>query len=767
MSGSKRKGTIAVRVLSERVAELFCEPAHRVAILAGPAWSGKSAALAQADSATAMTAVLYRIGDDHLDLFGFARGLAEAIAPHVRGPVESYSAIFERISGGDDRVSGILRWFCAHVPHFERVIAIDNAERVSEHVQIAQLLGRLVEESGLRWLISTRRTGRLPVGTWMARGLMGIPVDTSPQNGARAIDIESMLDTLTDADRDFIERAAELPRMEAVLLRDVGIRNAGERLADFVDRFSLFFEAGSPPTLRYDVRHAIKRRLRRDNPGRYLDAVRAAGTALERRHDLSEALSMYVRELQSDAADQLLQRHGLDVWESVASDTVERALSLLPSESSSNATVLALRAAAASRSGRYDVSEALYVNAIVVSSGSMKHRISYAYGCDLLRRSRWDCAGVFEKLLTDVGLEIGLEAAIRSALAQVYAARGDGLHASEQSLRAIELIRGSGDIRLADIVRTRAAYAAFYARRDMRAAHELATAALESAWRHHAYVTAAGALSILYNVACENDDSPAVRDYLAKLAFCGQRVGNIDFQSYALMARLEFEVEAHDESAIARTMESLRSFDIHYEQVVTSDVFLPSEALRMSWNGRFVEACELLQPSIDQQIGRDFKALRHAQIALYAAAGDRLEIASAHLETLIELLPSLVATDHKTIRAQIYGALTASLLGRQNEAAAMFDGIRSGCDAFPRLRAFCRSAVALHCLWNGERTEDELRAAIAELSHLHGAGFAFMISRLPMATAIRQRLRPGSKRSLPVSRILALLERYTEIPIYA
>lgn len=753
------------RRLSETLAGVACNTSSPpITIVVGPAGSGKSTALLEVQRSCDRVCVV-RLNDDNVSLFGFVRGVADALAPHVRGPAQSFAALHERLGSVPEPVTAIARWLIAHLADAHLTLAIDRFERVASEARIVALIEAVAQERrGLRWILSTRRMGVLPLDSWMSRDLMAMPYELPPTT--HRADMMLQFASLRPKHRDLVEKTIELPSLDLQLLNALGIDGAAETLRHIRGAHPELFEAGDALEYRYDLREACIERLRREDLPHYGQIVRATGALLEQQRRFEDALKLYIRTLQIEPLYRLLEAYGLEIWETVAPDTLDVALRLVPRETQpQSGIVLALRAAAASRAGRHDISETLYVNAMEISQGDVRSRIAYAYGCDMLRRNRNEAVDVLRPLAGE-RMTPAREAAVRSALAQAYCMRDDRERASEEAACALELCGSFDDRWTTALVCTRVAYVAFYAEGDFDQAAQLAQHGLSLAESCRAYVTAVGALSLLYNVSCEDDDPAQACAYLRQMAAHSEKIGNVAFASYALLAELEFQVEAFDLDAIAHAKKTLASFDVHYEEQATSEALLPSEALQLTWQGDFGAAYRLLEPSIARQQGEDFKALRTATVALYAAASDALELAASLTEEALHALNRLDMDGQKSIRARIFTALALSMLGQSEMADHLFDDIATGVAHYPRLCILANTAQLIHRLWNGDSVGADLIGVLADARQQRFGGLAAMLARLPMHIAVRERVASNARRATAsYSKIVPLLERYHDVPL--
>jgi hypothetical protein len=258
---------------------------------------------------------------------------------------------------------------------------------------------------------------------------------------------------------------------------------------------------------------------------------------------------------------------------------------------------------------------------------------------------------------------------------------------------------------------------------------------LAQALQARAYTVAAGAASLVYDIARERDRPREAIAALDLLADCGIKLGNVGFQSYALIAMLEFHVEAGDLPKITHALETLRAFDISYESLGTSESLVVAEAIQRSWRGEFASAYELLEPTALQAVGEDYRALREAHLAFFAAGAHRLPAAREHIERAAALLETLDASTHKAVRARILLGIASSACADSAGANRHFTACAEAATSFPRLAAVRDGAMLLHQALQAVDEAGALRCAFAQMNARGAGGFAMMFNAFPRSAA--------------------------------
>lgn len=707
------------------------EPRQRLLTISGPPQSGKSRAVADFVRRCGTDAFTVSLTEEDTGFFAFIFALVHSMGPIARGAQLSFNAMQARLST-PDAMDQIVAWLCAHVDA-NAWIALDNVELLEPRSPVSDFLLAMVERCPrIRWL-------------FVGRSLDALPFDALFESVAvDALAPTRVLTRLDETERELLASVAPLrtlePRLIEAILGDAGVLLT-RRL---YERLPVLFEVDTSVRLHRDVRRALLEELQSTGESVLQSAVVRCGAALEVYEFYEELVQMYLRNRAFSPLEDLMSRRGLVLADHVNADTLDAALQVVSSDSPG---VRSLQAILASRRGQYDLAEQLFQSAARAAPQPLAAQIEYAYGCDLLRRNRVDCARIFERLLDENVPGAPHQSEIRSALAQAYVLREHLPAALEQIKFALHVSPDGAD---SGIVKTRAAYVYFYAANDLALTERIASEALAQALRARTYTVAVGAASLVYNVACERDRPSEAVAALNLLADCGIKLGNIGFQSYAVMAMLEYHVEAGDLLQIAHGIATLRSFDVSYESLAATEALVAAEAMQRSWRGEFESAYELLLPTAAQALGDDYRALREAQLAFFAAGARRYHAAREHAGRALRLLDAIDQATHKAVRGRIMLALAMSALEERAGANEQLARCAESASRFPRLAAVRDCAVLIHQWIQGDADADALSDAFA-LMHRRGAGgFAMMFDEFP-----RPSPRPESSRATSGRRLIA------------
>lgn len=686
-------------------------PVPRVLAIAGPPYSGKSRALSQFIRRCGVDAFELPLTQHDTTLFTFIFSLVQCMGPVARGAQLSFTAMQTQLTSAAC-IPQIVSWLSSHIDG-NAWVAVDNVELLDRDSPPVRLLREMVDRiPRIRWVFSGRSLERLPIETWKSQAYCPSPFMTQAIECAPLTDVLARLDT---PELEILAALAPLRTLESALIGamvgDTGtllVRRSYQRAPEL-------FEIDGSLRLHRDVRDVLLARLAARGNGALQSAIARCGAALEAFECFEELLQLYLRNDAHDELKGLLARRGLSLADNVNAQTLDAALRAVPDDS---AGARSMEAMLASRRGQYDLAEHLFESASREAPQPLAAQIQYAYGCDLLRRDRPDSGPIFERLLNENVPGAVHQSEIRSALAQAHVLSEQPVAALEQIKFALHVLGPGAD---AGVVKTRAAYVYFYAARDLTLAERFASNALAQALQERAYTVAVAAASLVYNIACERDCPDEAIAALNLLADCGVKLGNAGCQMYALIGMLQHYVEAGDVDRISRVRDTLRSFDISYESLAASEALVTAEAMQRSWRGEFAAAYELFEPTVPQGIGQDYRALREAQLAFFAAAAARIDASRRHAARSLAALDTLNPHRNKAVRARILLGIALSACGDAAAADEQFHHCAEPSLPFARISTVRDGAICVHRFLQGDRDDIAFADACARI-HAGGAG---------------------------------------------
>ncbi len=785
----------------ERISKrLAAGAALPVTLLAAPAGYGKSIALDDYLRGVDGEVLRFNVRRSHGSLTRFVRALAAALEPTLPRIGQSLSIAHERATQSAKPCDVLATWLAEHLDGKPRTLVIDDFHHCEGERGVADLISSAVERTraNVRWIVATRSSADLPVATWMARGDTDLPIDESmlrftPPEAERvgrliapriaAATIAQLLDVTGGAPAVFtfgLHTIAQEPQIAERLLlgggepfgrfadevfsrfspteRKLLIETAAfpeidERLLGSVDEASPWLAAveSAAPQI-FEIRDgrrqyhslflgALRGHLSELGGDAAREAAKRAALALERAGRIGEALAIYVRERQDAELVRVIEAHGFAFLEAGYGESIHEAINALdPLVQMTSSVVLAIKAMSESTTGRFDTAESWFQLALDRAADPLRAQIAYQYGTHLLRFFRREAVGVFEAIVAGESVSGTLRAYVLAALGPAYVFERRSEDAWGSACEALVLAKSLAVPHVLAKTHHQAAYVALYSG-DAKRAKELASVSLAVATEHGYFDIAAGALSVLYNVASDLEDDPVESlRLLEAVGDCAAKSGSLINQLISLVAALEIEIERNNEDVAELIDEKLRALDVSFAGRTTYEALLPTQALRASWTGDFVGAYRLLVNSADQQWSADRRALRHAEVAAYAAAAGLDGEAATALRLAQESLAEISGVDLRVQRARLFMTLAAVVLGRTELAAETLAAIDATPEALsPRLLALRRALGALYERYRGARNHHELLAYLSEMGEHGFAGIARALTMLPLAdNAVRR-----------------------------
>ena len=238
-----------------RLTALLAESAlTSVELLIAPPGYGKTTVLreyAGGDPDVALVAL-----HEDTDLESFVR---EVIAAAVPSALRSVGALFE---SPDDRSveDRAADWLVSRLHAFGGTVIVDDFQRASADEAVARVLAATIAATHgrVRWIVSSREAPRFPMGSWIARGWMGLPI--TGEDLAFTLDeaeaLAASLDIAVDAGRARLDRRGYAGladrRADRAGLTGAQTRSGSRRACKRAKRFSRYcaMRSGSRSTSR-------------------------------------------------------------------------------------------------------------------------------------------------------------------------------------------------------------------------------------------------------------------------------------------------------------------------------------------------------------------------------------------------------------------------------------------------------------------------------------------------------------------------------------
>ena len=304
--GTIETGGVFVPIMRRRVIERIASAAmQRVVLIVAPAGYGKSVALGQYLETLSEPYLRYDVLAENAGLLGFLRGFADAvreIAPDARGTL---AGAYEKNAGAASPGNDLALWMHSHLRGYRGVIAIDDLQVAQSDREVTRFLTSLIERTKgrVQWIVASRATTGLPIGTWLAYGESDLAIDEHDlkfsveeakdaarafklgvrdeelfellhltdgwatamtfalRSSTRSVDLrnissmtremvyrylaEQVYQTLSDEERRFIETAALLPEINLDVMIAAGFDRASALLKDLRERVAFIHEDDS------------------------------------------------------------------------------------------------------------------------------------------------------------------------------------------------------------------------------------------------------------------------------------------------------------------------------------------------------------------------------------------------------------------------------------------------------------------------------------------------------------------------------------------
>ncbi len=790
--------------LNDRLARAARFP---VTVLVAPAGFGKSVALRDYIETARLDVVRAEVGRDDTTLLLFARGLAEALAPLAPDARTAFPAAQERIAAADDPVRELAGWFAEHLKRSVGTVVVDDLHHAAADPRAVALLVQIVERTAdrIRWIVASRSDAGLPIATWIGYGRMDLPInedellltreealaaaevddagaDPTEVEALRALTggwpvamgialrarthafdlmsaasgtremvyrylAEQVFAALTHAQQRFLLGTAVLPSFDEATADALGMP-PGQ--LDALRRSVTFITAAADGRFRYHdlFRDFLERELRRLGATAWFDAHVGAGALLEGRGDDAAAVAVYTKVGAVDEIAAIVARTGIALLERGAADMLAQALDALPERTrAENAAVLGVRAMIDANGGAFDVAERGFLAAIErAGDEDLRIALVHRYAIALVRHDR-DCVPLLEPYAANDALPASLRVPLLGTLATGYVRAGRVPEALAVAADALDRAESLGDEARARLYQ-QVAYVYQFGTPPYERARRYATMAAELAAARGLFEVAARAFSVLYFVTGEDDDPIATLAILDKLGESARKGASSQARMFGVVASYAIEVERGDDEALARLDREFADAS-GAPQTTRAQALLPALALRATWEGDFRLAYELIAGTTHEQPSDERRAIRGAEIALYAfASGSHDEGERAREETLAAIDRATRPT-FRVVRAHLILALGELVRGRASSAHRhLSEAERLQTPAMRRVRALANAVRTLERVVLEQAEPALLAGALERLRGEHLGGLARMLDALPLARAEE----PGYTRLTPSER---------------
>jgi ATP/maltotriose-dependent transcriptional regulator MalT len=633
-------------------------------------------------------------------------------------------------------------WLTEALDRFEGTLAVDGLERASADVVSCIVAAIERTKSRVAWILATRSTTGLPIGTWLAYGDCEFAVDAGDlqftieelaevaRGCAPSLDdddlgeilsltggwpagirialhalartdrrdlqatvreashrywSEQVFAAISNDERTLLAFAAALPEIDAGVLERAGCSNALERLEAFRARTGLLQELTSG-TYRCTVlfldflRHQTALRGTGEREAIHLGAARA----LEAAGNVEAALTSYVTARSNADTLRVLETSGFDLLERGRGDATASAIrSLDDTTRRTNGRILALRGVLQSLAGNPVRAEVLLRRSIFLSQGDRDLAASITIRLSLVMTNRGaPIADLLLPIANDSTQSASRRGEALSLLAAQRALAGDMNQAREAVERVRKLLSNIDSDSVRAKVLQRIGVAAVYIGETEEAREALVQSA-ELSMELQLYSLASRAYANLSNLMLHRFDDVGWQLWYAEQAsMAALKAGNIFDVETASLQLLDAELRSgriDRSSTIENQLAEMRAPDQSRAQYL-----VPSKALRLAWEGEFDRAHAVLTPCWRKLHHELDRVVSGAQCALYLAL-DRKRQASVTLASeVLSLLKSIDPEGPFCVRslamAQLCCAVAEAINGRFMHAERISQRIGASTD---------------------------------------------------------------------------------------
>jgi ATP/maltotriose-dependent transcriptional regulator MalT/DNA-binding CsgD family transcriptional regulator len=767
----------------ERLSVLLAEPAlTSVALVIAPPGYGKTTVLR--DYAAGDPDAVYVALPEAADLEAVVRAILAAAAP---AGLRSIGALFANPAerNFEERAA---EWLVSRLRRVHGALIVDDLHRAAGDERVVRVLAAAIAATHgrMRWIVSSREAPRFPMGSWIARGWMGLPLTsddlrfTPDESAALAADLGL---TVSSADLATIvddtlgwpigvrlalglvarKRSAGLTRMQTrdalyALLEDevwqpldadvrrliaaavlvpapaistllaAGFPDARTAMATVFERVPFVQPIDDDAFSIHDLfREFVISRTPRETESN--EGAARMGAALLGEGNAADGLRLLVAAGRADDVVLALAEHAFDLLETGNRAVVNAGLALLAERGRNDEGVaLAIRGALAFSDGSGSNSANLFARAIKRDlPPGMRSEVSRRLALSYANRGMMDEAiTVLQSLGT--GAETFVDDRLENQALELGFSVAAGKYGPGEAARRIAEI----ELRLADLspatqvrVLQRLGNAALYSG-DLESAERLSQDAALLASELGMDTFAALAYGTLYSVAGLSDpDMSRARSYLRSQADAAERAANTALRVYAL--RGQYIIAAMNaEFAEAQALESMLSSLVDARSYRNAFIFRFAHALQNVAQSNVAKAEATMRSMPPSLLSPAQQLRREAFLVVLQLLNHERAAAAAGLERALLTEASLDQLSRLEIAyAYTFRGIAYWALDRPAQARKSFEFDMAGLPQRDRvlIDAFRRLSALPHPLPNAD--------AIPEIcSTLGGAGFGAYVELL-------------------------------------
>ncbi len=684
--GKIETGGVFVPIVRRRVIDRIASAAmQRVVLIVAPAGYGKSVALRHYLDSLSEPHVRYDVLSENGGLLGFLRGFADAvaeIAPDARGTL---AGAYEKNAGSQSPGSDLALWMHSHLRSYRGVIAIDDLQVAQGDREVARFLTSLIERTKgrVQWIIASRATSGLPIGTWLAYGESDLAIDEHDlkfsieeakeaarafklgvrdeelhellqltdgwaaamtfalRSSTRSVDLrnissmtrdmiyrylaEQVYQTLNPEEQQFIETAAMLPDIDLDVMVAAGFDRASALMEDLRGRVAFIHEYEPGRYRLHDLfRDFARHQMKLRGSGAQRERLSYLGQVLEESGDIAQALRLYVDSSATDDALRVLETHGVRLLDTGFADDLDN-LTAAPLGSSyeKHPVVVGLRGLLDLARGRYEEADRRILrSARSISSGELRAQMLLRLAVYRVTYTSSSPIDLLSSLLDGQSIPEAIRAESEALFASWYVKSGESTRARELVVSAErQAARLENEEWLPRIIYRIGI--AHYDLGDVSDARRLLSEAAELASRSALWGVASRAFRNLANIAIfVESDTAASLWFAQQAAASATRAGDYADLQNALIAMLSLETRRGNGDRAMQVEKQLVELASR-DSLVQSAFLASSQAHRHAWAGRYADAHRLFGSIIDRQPHIPDRALVRASCALVLALDGR------------------------------------------------------------------------------------------------------------------------------------------------
>ncbi|HTZ55020.1 MAG TPA: LuxR C-terminal-related transcriptional regulator [Candidatus Acidoferrum sp.] len=705
--GKIETGGVFVPIVRRRVVDRIASAAmQRVVLIVAPAGYGKSVALRHYLDSLSEPHVRYDVLSENAGLLGFLRGFADAVAevaPDARGTL---AGAYEKNAGSQAPGSDLALWMHSHLRSYRGIIAIDDLQVAQGDREVARFLTSLIERTKgrVQWIIASRATSGLPIGTWLAYGESDLAIDEhdlkfsieeakeaarafklgvrddelaellqltdgwatamtfAMRSSTRSVDLrnissmtremiyrylaEQVYQTLSPQEQQFIETAAMLPEIDLDVMVAAGFDQAAALIEDLRARVAFIHEYEPGRYRLHDLfRDFARYQIQLRGSGAQRERLARLGEILEQSGSVAQALRLYVDSNAADDALRILATHGARLLDSGFSDEVEAlATAQLGSAFEKSPVVLGLRGLIDLMRGRFDEGDRKIARS-VRSIDALQLRAHLALRL-AVHRLNHDASplDLLSHLLADPAITAPIRAEAEVLLAWWHAKSGQVQQAREL-VDSVE--RQTSHLENEELARVALRIGIVHnILGDSGDARRCISESAELASRCALWSVASRSFQNLANIALfvETDSAQSLW-FAQQAASAATRAGDYSDLQFALLMMLSLETRRGNADRAVQIEKQL--VEVGSRDALNQSVFLASgQAHRQAWSGRYAEAQRLFASTIDRQGYVPDRALVRASYALVLALDGRAKDSGAIVTSTLELIDKHVTAQY-------------------------------------------------------------------------------------------------------------------------